>query len=255
MRPSLITHNHAFRRITSKPTDNHEYDRLSQSLQSNPMDTNQCIQLLIRMKSNQYKVGHSEMKSFSNGISKLISKCSHNANAIERIDAAIDQYDDIFIKTALINAYGRTRNVWKAKATFDSIRNFRKNIGCCNAMMTAYNNNGRFHEALCLYDDIQCIATDISHVLALKAVPKMARFRIPRFFENQDCFNPFLNSKVFTNQIICLSTRIFIFLSEYRNIHIQVFTNQFQRSYSNIFQYFPICPISLHCMLSLSSGL
>merc|ERR1712228_385747 len=78
--------------------------------------------------------------------------------------------NDIFIQTALINAYGRFDKVKHASNIFyefDKMDN--KNAVNMNAMMTVFVNHKMNENALSVYDSFEFLQNEISHNLALKA--------------------------------------------------------------------------------------
>eukprot|EP01084_Bolivina_argentea_P300117 517402_1 len=142
---------------------------LKTCVQSNPINIDHCIQVLKWIKQTNYKIPQYEIADFSINVSKLISICYKCPEKLKQIYSLIKHTDDIFIKTALINALGKIHKIPSAEKIFNSITDKQRNIISINAMITALVNNEQYDNALELYDKYNKLSDNTSHLLALKA--------------------------------------------------------------------------------------
>ena len=140
-------------------------------MKSDPINIDYAIQSLQWIKYKHYELSSSEMKMFSKNISKLISLCNNDIDKLKHIHSLINQYDDIFIKTALINAYGVCSNDSNLSLNvFNSINDNKKNNVSIGAIMKVLLNNGEGDKLLNIYDRCnKSLIDDISNTLAIKA--------------------------------------------------------------------------------------
>ena len=136
-----------------------------------------CIQILKWMKYYKYKLKYYEIKDYSLSISKLITMFDNYSN-LKLIHSLIDENDDdIFIKTALINCYGKYENEIKnVLYLFNSINDNKKDIIFIGTTMKVLINNNFNKKALEIYDNNKLFHDDSNHVLAIKACINLNNF-------------------------------------------------------------------------------
>eukprot|EP01083_Nonionella_stella_P005605 16231_1 len=139
-------------------------------MKSNPARIDDAIQCLEWIKHQNYNLCIDEMESFSKNVSKLISSCSKDRKQIKYIHSLVDHCDDIYIKTALINAYGNCAKSAKYSLNvFESIPEDKRNNVCVGAIMKALMARNETTKLLSIYDTHSALIDDISNTLALKA--------------------------------------------------------------------------------------
>eukprot|EP01084_Bolivina_argentea_P255882 430545_1 len=83
---------------------------------------------------------------------------------LNKIYSLIDDNNDIFIKTAFINGFGKCKDIEKALNIFDSI-SFRDTVSI-NAIMTVLNDNYWFKQSQQIYNKFESLHKNTSHLLA-----------------------------------------------------------------------------------------
>merc|ERR1712129_637552 len=113
--------------------------------------THKCCQILQLINASKEPFDEEEWTAYSVIVTKLISQCS-DIEQLQSIHQQIDHHHaDIFICSALINAYGTFGNVNGAENIFNGI-NVQHNTVSTNAMLKAYVNNSRCAKCLSLFD-------------------------------------------------------------------------------------------------------
>ena len=134
-------------------------------IKSSPCNISEAIKCLELMKFQKYVLHRDESELFSKNVCRLISKCNRNLHRIKEVHSLVDHIDDIYIQTALINAYGPN----SALSVFDSIDDTKKNNVAVGAMMKVLVDHNRGDQALDIYDRYRSLIDDISAGLALRA--------------------------------------------------------------------------------------
>ncbi len=100
-------------------------------------------------------------------IIQIISKWRHHSF----IDSNSSLEQNMYINTALINAYGHFSEIQSSFQLFQKITPDKRNVVVVNSMMTALIHNRYIKKAIELYDEPQfeLLKDDISHLLAIKA--------------------------------------------------------------------------------------
>lgn len=130
------------------------------------------ITVLQWMRYSNYKLQKYQIKDHSINIVKLIAKNKNNIKMIKQIHSLIDMkeiYDDIFIKTALINAYGECMDIIAAKNVFRTIGIDNQDSITIGVMMKALIRNQCNKEVLLLYQQYSSFNNDVTHMHALQA--------------------------------------------------------------------------------------
>ena len=99
-------------------------------IQSKESNIDECLGILQWMKQCKYK-----LKIHESWITKLITKCDKNLDALNEIASFINNdmslnSNHIMINTALINAYAKCGNMESAVAAFNSIADRDKDAMC-----------------------------------------------------------------------------------------------------------------------------
>ena len=111
-----------------------------------------------------------ELKEYRWCISELLSLCSSNdPTSVEKVYSLIQHEEDIFIKTALINAFGKCLNVTKALEIFHSVPMSQLDTVALNSMIRICTQNGMNSHVLTLYDQYPKLCTVNTDILAIDA--------------------------------------------------------------------------------------
>ena len=130
------------------------------------------MEILQWIKESKYNLKHYELGDYSLSVSKLISICSNNMNALEKIHSLIGDTEDIFIATAFINAFGKSAEIQRALSVFYSMGDKQRDGVFIGSMMNALINNQCNDKALEIYQHQRHIFDDDddgAHILAVKA--------------------------------------------------------------------------------------
>ena len=107
------------------------------------------IQVLQWMIDCKYSLKHYEWNDFSLSISKLITFCadSNKLSSVRTIHQMINRLkiEDLFIQTAMINAYGALSDIECALDVFHSVSTNKKDVVITGCIV----RNGRPEEAKC----------------------------------------------------------------------------------------------------------
>ena len=107
--------------------------------------------------------------------SLAIKACCSTADVerVKAIDRKMQNSDSILppiaLQTSLIDFYGNHGSLQRAQDIFECIDRSQMDVVCIGAMMKSYVNNGRFGEAMSLYDSMEMDRDEICHCLAMKA--------------------------------------------------------------------------------------
>ena len=139
----------------------------------------QSIEILKWINCTDYPFKtENELKIYSICVSKWIEGGCRNLNEVERIHLLIpDHLKGIFIKTALINAYGKFGCIQNAKSVFGSIDDEDKDVVVIGAMMKALLNNGHHKEVTTIYEKYDSLQNDVLHMIAIQACIQMNDFK------------------------------------------------------------------------------
>eukprot|EP01084_Bolivina_argentea_P000929 1702_1 len=122
-------------------------------------EINKCMQVCKWMEISQYT-----LKIHESFITTLITNCN-DINHVKYIHLLIDKNiiknRDKYVKTHLIFAYSKFRDVNSALNVFNCIPNEKKDIVSVGAIMTTFIDNNCDSEALDLYDEIESFNNDI----------------------------------------------------------------------------------------------
>lgn len=137
-------------------------------------EINKSIKVLEWMNNHQYKVKQQQYKSFSTNVSKLISFSNKNIDNIKQIHLLTHSMEsttnDIFIKTALINAYGNCSKLDEAINIFKSVDKHKIDHILISSLMKSYIKNNDAQAAILLYDQFNYIHNnDVLTLLAIKS--------------------------------------------------------------------------------------
>ena len=140
-------------------------------VESKPIDIDKCIEILKWIKTRKYKLKEFEIIDFSVYTSKLISISYKDLDRLKLIYSLIKDTNDLFIKTSLINAFGKCNEIQIAQSIFNSMNINNLDIISINTMMTVYLNNNKYYQCLQLYDNklFKNKIDDTSHLLAIKS--------------------------------------------------------------------------------------
>ena len=162
------------------------------------MSVYECIDIL--KLAQKYNDSFAFPPSF---ITHLITKCDDDLSSLQFVHSVMTgntfklqhhhQIDDnIILQTALINGYGRCGDVNAAQKVFESIADDNVDIICIGAMMTALVHNGRYSEALVLFDDVSkskhsnSLSHDIvTRLLGIKSCTESGEFEKGRQIINE----------------------------------------------------------------------
>ena len=111
---------------------------------------------------NQIKISKRIQYVFQN-----LSLLNANPYTITQLSSLITT-DDIFIKTALINAYGKFGDIESAKNIFDAINSNDKDVVSV-VQLKALIHNGHNKQVLNIYKRFAEIQNDVMHLLAMQA--------------------------------------------------------------------------------------
>eukprot|EP01083_Nonionella_stella_P270015 913936_1 len=141
-------------------------------------DLHKAVQVLHWMKENVIQTTtKSQHKTLSIHINKLVSLCNGNVQMIHQIHALVDRIPplkhDVFIQTALINAYGTCADVPSAVLAFNSIPTHQLDHILISSMMKVFVHNECYQEALSFYNQYKHHHIDALHVLAIKTCIKL----------------------------------------------------------------------------------
>eukprot|EP01083_Nonionella_stella_P213419 769793_1 len=138
---------------------------------------NEWINIIKLMKKCDYKLNKNECKQCSIHISDIIRNCGNNMKQIKYIHGLIrDCYDtDIYIKTALMNAYGFQCHQ-SAFDIFNSIHDNDKDAVVIGVIMKILIKSNQNEHALELYHKYQPLADHKTHILAIKAAGNIGNF-------------------------------------------------------------------------------
>eukprot|EP01083_Nonionella_stella_P092960 260353_1 len=146
---------------------------LKSCVQSKPIHMDRCMQVLkwTRQSMHNHPLQPYEIADFSINVSKLIKLSHKSPHNLKQIYSWFGDTDDIFIKTAFIDSFGKIRQIPIAENVFQSIKEHNKNIITINAMMTAYLKNAQYHNVIQLHEQYRCneLIDDTSVLLAIKA--------------------------------------------------------------------------------------
>eukprot|EP01083_Nonionella_stella_P074791 203004_1 len=128
----------------------------------------QIIQTLKWMQQCNYT--QLDQKVYSTLLCKIISKHNTDIHVLRTIHSLIgfSYRDNIFIKTALMNAYNKYDEIPTVISIFDSIPPQKQDPIAITTMMKIYINHNCNEKALELYDSV-FIKDNIIHSLAIKA--------------------------------------------------------------------------------------
>ena len=135
--------------------------------------TTESVTVLKWMNSPRFELQRHDLKDHSKAMVKLIANNKRNHSVLRQIHALIDWTifeDDIFIKTALINAYGECHDLTSARNLFSTVPLERKDSITIGVMMKALLRNEQNEELLSLYDHHTELHNDVIHMFALQAV-------------------------------------------------------------------------------------
>eukprot|EP01083_Nonionella_stella_P101230 286739_1 len=131
---------------------------------------NQCITILQWMRYYKYELQKHETKDHSIHVVKLIRHNKLNLNIIQQIHSLVEQdshHFDIFVQTALIDAYGECSQISEAQKIFKA--QHKKDSILMGVMMKALVKNQRNHELLLLYEEHPSLNNDVTHMYALQS--------------------------------------------------------------------------------------
>eukprot|EP01083_Nonionella_stella_P228318 809252_1 len=135
---------------------------------SNSFGIHHLTQILKYIKFTNYQCNTPhQIKMYSMYISKSITTTCKTNQQLKHIHSLIND-DSIFIKTALIHAYGRVGNVRDAQKVFDSITNEEKDVVLIGAMMKALMTNGCHKDVLHVYNTFRWLHNDVLHLIAIQ---------------------------------------------------------------------------------------
>eukprot|EP01084_Bolivina_argentea_P262938 444872_1 len=169
--------------ISTLATDHHaiSYPLLFDCcIKSNPININDAMKCLEWMKIQNYRLHSDEMELFSKNVSKLIAKSNNSIQQIKYIHSLVDNIDDIYIKTALINAYGICAKTHQYSLNvFESINDEKKNNVIIGAMMKVLIDHNQTNQTLDIYNKYRSLSLidDISNTLAIKACIVSSNFK------------------------------------------------------------------------------
>ena len=110
----------------------------------------------LRLYERAQHMAEAEADSVSHALCiKACAQLGHFARAKRlhsRLRGAAAWSDDVVVKTALMDLYGRARDVQKAEALFASVAAHVRTTACANAMMSAYCANERLEACLALFE-------------------------------------------------------------------------------------------------------
>eukprot|EP01084_Bolivina_argentea_P247612 414241_1 len=135
-------------------------------------DTNKCVTILQWIKYNNCTLKKHGIKDHSMNVVKLISKNKKNIQLIKQIHSLLNIdgiHSDIFIKTALIEAYGECMDINEAKHVFESISKNKKDSISLGVLMKGLIKNQRNDELLSLYEQYNYLNNDVTQMYALQA--------------------------------------------------------------------------------------
>ena len=127
---------------------------LKSCVQLKPINIDKCIEILQWINHRKYKLQQFEIADFSINVSKLISSLSpEDLHKLKHIYSLIKNTNDVYIKTALINSFGKCNDTETAHTIFNSIGDTQLDINCINSLMTVFISNGQYENALDLYEN------------------------------------------------------------------------------------------------------
>lgn len=179
---------------------------------TNNIDIDQCIQVLKLIRNCPYRICQEyDFKDYSISMNKLISKCSkYDIDKINTIKALSEeiQIDDVFIKTALINAYAKCNDIDGALNIFNSLKNEKKDCAIMNAIIKWLVKFNQFESALKVYDQHRWLHDDVSHILIL------------RVFQHFNCLDraQFIHQTVGKNTDISLKNALIDFYGHFGDV-------------------------------------
>eukprot|EP01084_Bolivina_argentea_P267942 454990_1 len=165
---------------------------------SNYIDFNKCIQTLTLIRDCPYKICKEyDLKDYSMSVSKIISNYNKDIDKINQIYELTEaiQIDDVYINTALINAYGKHEDMSMALNIFNSLNNTKKDSPIVNVMIKLLIQCNQYETALIVYDEYQWLHDDVSHILALKCYTNLKYFEKAQFIHKQINKNSDINLK------------------------------------------------------------
>ena len=127
--------------------------------------------VLQLMKDCDYKIKKNDI-DHSKNIIKLITRHKNDIQTIKKIHCLIDMNQftqNIFLKNALINAYGECKHINQAKNVFDTIDNQQMDCITIGAMMKVFIKNNCNDDVIALHQEYNSINNDVTHMLALQA--------------------------------------------------------------------------------------